>query len=206
MNLTESQVSGVRRAFRLLNRSMLLLWRLGLGRYMAGPRTGYILVLATTGRKSGQRRLVPLNFAEEGTAVYCTAGFGRSTHWLLNLEADPSCELWLPDGRRVAGHAELVTDEATRIRMLRKVLVRAGFATGLAEPGLDPMAAPDDVIAELGVRYGRRYEIVEIHLGQPVAGPGGPGDLKWVWPAVAAALLGAWMIRKLLGRRCGGSR
>ena len=139
MEFTESQVAGVRRAFRIVNRNMLLLWRLGLGRYMAGPRSGYVLVLATTGRKSGQRRLVPLNFAEQGTTVYCVAGFGRRTHWLLNLEDDPSCELWLPDGRRVAGHAELVTDEAVRIEMLRSLLVRAGFATGLAEPGLDPI-------------------------------------------------------------------
>ena len=92
------------------------------------------------------------------------------------------------------------------LRQRERDFTASGFATGLAEPGLDPMAAPDDVIAELGVRYGRRYEIVEIHRGQPVAGPGGPGDLKWVWPAVAAALLAAWMIRKLLGRRCGGSR
>ncbi|MDJ0664430.1 MAG: nitroreductase/quinone reductase family protein [Acidimicrobiia bacterium] len=203
MDLTESQVAALRRAFRLLNRHMLLMWRLGLGRYMAGPRSGYILVLATTGRKSGQRRLAPLDFAEEGTAVYCTAGFGRSTHWLLNLEADPSCELWLPDGRRVAGHAELVTDEATRIRMLRRVLVRAGFATRVAEPGLDPVAAPDDVIAALGARYGHRYEIVEIQLGDPITGPGGPGDLEWVWPAAAVGLACGWLVRRLLDSRCG---
>ena len=204
MQPTEPQIAGLRRAFRYLNRNMILLWRLGLGRFMAGPRSGYVLVLATTGRKSGQRRLAPLNFAEEGTAVYCTAGFGKSTHWLLNLEADPSCELWLPDGRRVSGHGELVTDETARIRMLRKVLVRAGFATGLAEPGLDPIAAPDDEIAELGARYGRRYEIVEIQLGDPIAAPGGPGDLEWMWPIAAVALALGWMVRRLLGDRCGG--
>ena len=183
---------------------MLLMWRLGLGRYMAGPRSGYVLVLATTGRKSGQRRLAPLDFAEEGTAVYCTAGFGKSTHWLLNLQADPRCELWLPDGRRVVGRGKLVTDEDTRIRMLRKVLVRAGFATKIAEPGLDPMAAPDDVIAELGARYGRRYEIVEIQLGAPITGPGGPGDLKWVWPTAATGLVLGWLVRRLFVSRCGG--
>ena len=162
---------------------------------MAGP-------LSTTGRKSGERRLVPLNFAEEGTAVYCVAGFGRRTHWLLNLEADPACELWLPDGRRVAGNGTLVTDETHRIAMLRQILVRAGFATGIAEPGLDPMSAPDDAIADLGERYGARYEVVAVELGEPVSGPGGPGDLKWVWPATGAALAVGWTLRQLLGRRC----
>jgi deazaflavin-dependent oxidoreductase (nitroreductase family) len=184
---------------------MLLLWRLGLGRYFAGSRSGYILVLGTTGRKSGQRRLVPLNFAEDGNAVYCVAGFGKRTHWLLNLEADPSCELWLPDGRRVGGHAELVTDEATRIEMLRKLLVRAGFATGLAEPGLDPMSDPDDVIAELGERYGQRYEVVAIELEEPITGPGGPGDLRWVWPVAAGALVIGLAARRLFSRGHGES-
>ena len=204
MDLTESQVVKLRSAFRLLNRNMLLLWRLGLGNYMAGPRSGYILVLATTGRRTGQRRLVPLNFAEDKTSVYCVAGFGRKTHWLLNLEAEPMCELWLPDGRRVAGHGALVTDEAHRIAMLRQILVRAGFATGLAEPGLDPMTAPDDVIADLGNRYGARYEVVAIELGKPITGPEGPGDLKWVWPATGAALAVGWALRQLLDRGCDG--
>ncbi len=193
MELSESQVSKLRGAFRALNRNMLLIWRLGLGRIMASPRTGYVMVLATTGRKSGERRLAPLNFAEEGSSVFCLAAFGADTHWRRNLEADPRCELWLPDGRRVYGNAEMVTDETRRIEMIRKVLVRAGFATKLAEPGMDPISAPDEVIAELGQRYGRRYEIVEIHLGQPAAGPGGPGDLQWVWPVGMAALL-AWLL------------
>ena len=206
MDLTESQVAFVRRTFRLLNRQMLLLWRLGLGRYLASPRLGYILVLATTGRKSGERRLVPLNFAERGNTIYCLAGFGKRTHWLLNLEADPSCELWLPDGRRVAGRAAVVGDEAMRIEMVRSVLVRAGFATGVAEPGLDPMSAPDHVIAELGGSYGQRYEVVAIELGKPITGPNGPGDLKWVWPTATAVLAVGWLLRRPLSRLCGGCR
>lgn len=194
MELNESQVSKLRGAFRALNRNMLLMWRLGLRSMMSSPTTGYILVLATTGRKSGERRLVPLNFAEEGASVFCLAAFGKRTHWRRNLEADPRCELWLPDGRRVYGTAEMVTDETRRIEMIRKVLVRAGFATKLAEPGMDPLTAPDETIAELGQRYGHRYEIVEIHLGQPATGPGGPGDLKWVWPVGGAAVLLAWLL------------
>lgn len=196
MNLSESQVVKVRGVFRALNRSMLLLWRLGLGRLMASPAGGYVMVMATTGRKSGQRRLVPLNFAEVGTSVFCLAGFGRRTHWLLNLEANPVCELWLPDGRRVYGRGELVTEELRRIDLIRKILVRAGFATKLGEPGIDPQTASDDVVAQLGQRYGNRYEVVEIRIGDPATGPGGPGDLTWVWPLGGAVAVVGWLLRR----------
>jgi deazaflavin-dependent oxidoreductase (nitroreductase family) len=192
--MNDPQVARLRSFFRLLNRLMLLLWRLGLRRMMASPRTGYAMVLATTGRKTGQRRLAPLNFAEEGTSVYCLAGFGKRTHWLLNLQADPKCELWLPDGRRLQGIGTLVTNESRRIELTRQILVRAGFATKLAEPGLDPLGAPNEVIAALGERYGHRYEVVEITLGRPITGPDGPGDLMWLWPVGGGIVALAWLL------------
>lgn len=193
MNLEESQL---RAAFRFLNRNMLLLWRLGLGWQMANPVSGYIMVLATKGRRSGERRLVPLNFAENGDAIYCLAGFGKTTHWLLNLQADPECEVWLPDGRRLGGRAKVVAAEGRRVELVREVLVRSGFAAKLAEPGVDPSTAPADVIAGLGARPGHRYEIVEIELGDSVVGPGGPGDLTWVWPVVGLMGLGWYMFSR----------
>ena len=156
---------------------------------MAGPRRGYVMVLVTTGRKSGLRRLAPLNFAADPGVVFCIAGFGKTTHWLINLLADPGCEVWLPDGRRMHGTGELVTDESERIDIVRRVLIRAGFAAKLFEPKIDPYSATDEQIAELGESYGRRYEAVRIDLDGTVAGAGGPGDLAWV--SVAAGALAA---------------
>jgi deazaflavin-dependent oxidoreductase (nitroreductase family) len=193
MDLGESQL---RTAFRFLNRNMILMWRLGLGWQMANPMSGYIMVLATTGRRSGERRLVPLNYSEDGDAVYCLAGFGKATHWLLNLQADPRCEVWLPDGRRLRGQGRHVTSESHRIDVIRQILVRSGFAAKLAEPGVDPSTDPDEVIAELGTPSGGRYEIVEIKLGEAVQGPGGPGDLKWVWPVVVLLALAGWVVAR----------
>ena len=190
MALNESQL---RAAFRFLNRNMLLLWRLGLGWMMANPWSGYIMVLATTGRKSGARRLVPLNFAEGSDTIYCLAGFGKTTHWLLNLQADPQCDVWLPDGRRLSARGELITTEARRIDLVREILVRSGFAAKLAEPGLDPTAAPDEVIAQLRSPSGGCYEVVEIKLGEAVAGVGRPSDLTWVWPAIGLAAIAGWL-------------
>ena len=198
MELKEPQEVQLRRAFRFLNRNMLLMWRLGLGWQMANPISGYIMVLATTGRKSGERRLVPLNFAEDGDAIFCLAGFGKTTHWLLNLQADPQCEIWLPDRRRLCGRGKLVTSEPHRIDVVRKVFLRSGFAAKLAHPGLDPSTAPDNAIAQLGPRPDRRYEVVEIKLGETVTGPGGPGDLTWVWPVFVLAGLTGWIAARRL--------
>ena len=197
VELKESQEAQLRRAFRFLNRNMLVMWRLGLGWLMANPQSGFIMVLATTGRKSGERRLVPLNFVESGDAVYCLAGFGKTTHWLLNLQADPQCEIWLPDGRRLCGHGELVATETRRIDLVREALVRSGFAAKLAHPELNLATAPNEAFAQLGPRPDRRYEVVEIKLGDAITGPGGPGDLKWVWPVLGLAGLGGWLFARL---------
>ena len=179
---------------------MLLMWRLGLGSQFADPTVGYIMVLTTTGRKTGERRQAPLNFALEGDTVHCLAGFGATTHWLLNLQSDPRCEVWLPDGRRMAGRGEMVSEETRRIALVRQVLIRSGFAAKLAHPGLDLAEASDEQIASLGLRSDLRYEAVAIKLGEDVTGPGGPGDLTWVGPTVGVAgfalVLAALRIRK----------
>jgi len=185
----ETRVDLLRRFFRAMNRVVLLMWRLGLGRLMAGKRRGYVMVLVTTGRKTGKRRLAPMNFDEDPGVVYCLAGFGRRTHWLVNLLADPTCEVWLPDGRRLSASGEVVVEETERIALIRRLLVRAGFATWLAEPGIDPMQVPDDVIAGLGASYGGRYEVIRITLGSPMKGPGGPGDPKWMAATAAVVAL-----------------
>jgi deazaflavin-dependent oxidoreductase (nitroreductase family) len=199
MSNPPAQVARLRSAFRILNRFMLLLWRLGLGSTMAGPRRGYVMVLVTTGRKTGKRRPAPLNFAADPGVVYCLAGFGRSTHWLVNLLADPRCEVWLPDGRRLAGTAEIVTEESERIALVRRLLVRAGYAAEIFEPDIDPRTASDDEIAALGRRYGVRYEAVRIQLQGAVGGPGGPGGLRWLLPVTAGGAAAAWL---LLRSRC----
>ncbi len=198
MELTQAQERLLRRGFRFLNKNMLLMWRLGLGRYLASPRMGYIMVLGTTGRKSGVWRLAPLDFAERPDRIYCLAGCGRTTHWLLNLQADPACEVWLPDGRRLEGSGVVVEDEEQRVELVREVLVRSGFAAAVAHPGLDLATATDEEIASLGMRPDIGYQVVEIKLGQPVTGPGGPGDLAWAGPIIGlgafATLLVGWRI------------
>jgi hypothetical protein len=118
--------------------------------------------------------------------VYCLAGFGRRTHWLLNLQADPDCEVWLPDRRRFVGRGAVIESEERRIELVREILERSGFAAGVAHPGLDLDTATDAELADLGPRSDVRYEVVEIEVGASIIGPGGPGDLTWIWPILGA--------------------
>jgi hypothetical protein len=40
------------------------------------------------------------------------------------------------------------------------------------------------------------YRLVRIHLTAPRTGPGGPGDLAWVWPLATTLLLGVLFFRR----------
>ena len=84
--------------------------KMGLGRYMSNPATGYLMILRTRGRKSGEMRDAPLGYTIVGDHVYCIAGFGRPTHWFQNVLADPHVEVILPS-RAFSGLAEEVTGE-----------------------------------------------------------------------------------------------
>lgn len=64
-----------------------------------GPIAAPLLLLATTGRKSGQRRETPLAYMREGERLFLVASnFGQAQHpaWALNLSSDPNA--WVTMG------------------------------------------------------------------------------------------------------------
>ena len=185
--------AALRRFFHALNRFMLLLWRLGLGPSLNfwPTGTGRYLVLCHTGRKSGQRRTTPLNYAIVAGDVYLTAGFGAIADWYKNLQATPVVELWLPDGRWAGVAEELPDDDARRTLLLREVLRGSGFVAPLV--GADPNRLSDSALAAVT----QQYRLIRIRRTDPRSGPGGPGDLAWVWPLVAAGALLLVVARRL---------
>ena len=165
--------------FRRVNRIMLVLWRLGLGRLLnAWPSVGgRMLVIVTVGRRSGRTRSFPLNYAPSDGAVYCAAGFGTRTHWYRNVLTHPDVEVWLPGGRWRGRVEPLRSDEHPAV--LREVLIATGFAARLFE-GIDARTLRDDELRALA----DRFPLVRVTLAERL---NSPGDLAWVWTPVAAA-------------------
>lgn len=69
------------------------------GRMLGAP----VLLLTTTGRRSGKPRTTPLLYLEDGGALVVIASNGGSpSHpgWFLNLETDPAVEVQIRHERR----------------------------------------------------------------------------------------------------------
>jgi deazaflavin-dependent oxidoreductase (nitroreductase family) len=197
MDLSQQAEARLRRTFKAFNRFMLLLWRLGLAQYGNPSRFGgAVMVIKYTGRKTGLTRYAPVNFVDKGDVVYCLAGFGPKTHWYQNLLADPHVELWLP-GSRWSGVAEEASDAEDRVERLREVLVASGFAGPLF--GVNPRRMSD---AQIEALIGP-YRLVRIRKIAPLTGPGGPGDLAWVWPLATFILLILLLRRRRAGSQAG---
>ncbi len=185
MTSTDRQLeANLRQAFRAFNRFMLLMWRLGMGGWVnfCPGGVGRIMVLTHKGRKTGRQRRTPLNYAVIEGEVYCTAGCGSAADWYRNIMADPAVELWLPDGWW-QGMAEDVTDSAHAIDTLRQVLIASAFAGRAA--GINPRTMTDEELAAATAGY----RLIHIRRVAARTGPGGPGDLSWVWPVLAQVLV-----------------
>ena len=184
----------LRQGFKYFNRFMLLMWRLGLGQWVnLWPEVGgQIMVLTHTGRKTGLQRRTPVNYALVGGELYCTAGFGHISDWYRNIVADPNVEVWLPDGWW-AGLAEEITDPAGRLPLLREVLIGSGFAAYMA--GINPRSMTDEALDAATTDY----RLLRIRRTEARTGPGGPGDLAWLWPLSTLILM--WLLFRGC-RRC----
>jgi deazaflavin-dependent oxidoreductase (nitroreductase family) len=93
-----------------------LFWRL----FHFGPRIAYaiglgpivgrfVLLLTTTGRKSGRPRVTPLVYERRGEVLSVASARGVSADWLCNIRANPRVGVRL-GSREFAGLAEVSTD------------------------------------------------------------------------------------------------
>ncbi|HSO11766.1 MAG TPA: hypothetical protein VLT51_05275, partial [Anaerolineales bacterium] len=62
---SNDQIKTLRSTFRIINRFMVLMWRIGLGKFInIWPSVaGRIIIIRHTGRKTGKERLTPVNYA-----------------------------------------------------------------------------------------------------------------------------------------------
>jgi deazaflavin-dependent oxidoreductase (nitroreductase family) len=84
-----------------------VLYALGLG-----PLVGRIvLLLTTTGRKSAQKRVTPLQYEEINGLYYLGAARGLKADWVRNIQANPQVEIHV-GAKHFRGCAEVVNDPA----------------------------------------------------------------------------------------------
>jgi deazaflavin-dependent oxidoreductase (nitroreductase family) len=82
-----------------------VLYAIGLGRVIGG----FILLLTTIGRKTGMKRVTPLQFEKIGDDYYLGAARGLKADWVRNIQADPQVEI-RAGAEHIEGQAEVVTD------------------------------------------------------------------------------------------------
>ena len=97
-----------------------------LGGYLAG---GPVLLLTTTGRKSGEERTVPLLYIRDGESfIVVASNGGTATHpaWWSNLKANPGATLEV-GGRRLRVRAEEAGPEEKKRLWPRLVEMYGGY-------------------------------------------------------------------------------
>jgi len=93
--------------YRMLKLPPQVAYAVGLGPLIGG----LVLLLTTTGRRTGKRRVTPLQYEEEGGRIYLGAARGQEADWFRNIVANPQVEVRVA-ARRFAGLAEAITDPA----------------------------------------------------------------------------------------------
>ena len=59
-----------------------------------------VLILTTTGRVSGKTRRSPLWYVRNDKVIYCISGWGSSSHWLKNVQANPNVLIQIGNDKR----------------------------------------------------------------------------------------------------------
>jgi deazaflavin-dependent oxidoreductase (nitroreductase family) len=88
---------------RLAGQLNVPLYRLSGGRLMAKVSQAPVLLLTTTGRKSGQQRTAPVCYLRDGerlVVIGSNAGNPNAPAWALNLMANPEAEVEVRKERR----------------------------------------------------------------------------------------------------------
>ncbi len=99
------------------------LYRLSNGKVMGRMAGLNILLLTTTGRKSGEPRTTPLGyFEQDGDYVIIASNGGADSHpkWFLNLKSNPDVNIEIKDKKISAKARE--ADASTRTELWSKLI------------------------------------------------------------------------------------
>lgn len=145
---------------RLITLPPRLIYRLGLGRLIDSR----VLLLITTGRKTGHLRTTLLQYDIIDGVIYVGSMRGQRADWFRNLVAKPQVEVRLKQ-RRFAAHAEPITDPA-RIADFLEMRLRKHPRMVATMLRADSVSAPPSR-ADLE-RYAARLAMVALHPAVPI--------------------------------------
>jgi deazaflavin-dependent oxidoreductase (nitroreductase family) len=109
------------KGLRWTGRMNVPLYRLSGGRLGAKVGRAPVLLLITTGRRSGQKRTAPLVYLPDGErmiVIGSNAGNDRAPAWALNLRANPEAEVEI--GRRRVPVRARVAEGEERAELWRR--------------------------------------------------------------------------------------
>jgi deazaflavin-dependent oxidoreductase (nitroreductase family) len=115
-----------------------------------------VLVITTTGRKSGRPFSTPIGFVRDGQHyVALTRGGGERSNWYLNLRANPKATLEI-QGHRIPVRVEFIEVEAERQHAIRLYKEQRAEILGMAS-GAGRNATPQQIeeafLTRLFVRF-----------------------------------------------------
>jgi deazaflavin-dependent oxidoreductase (nitroreductase family) len=100
------------------------------GRIGGKMNGGDVLLLTTTGRKSGKQRTIPLIYIRDGSAYVITASAGgadKHPGWFFNVRSNPHATIQVKD-KRIQVMAEVAGPEKKPELWARLLEVAPGFA------------------------------------------------------------------------------
>jgi deazaflavin-dependent oxidoreductase (nitroreductase family) len=127
---------------RTIKRPPQLVYALGLGRVFGR----LVLLLTTTGRKTGLRRVTPLQYEEVDGVFYLGSARGLEADWVKNIQANPRVQIRVKE-RRFEGLAEVCADPERIADFLELRLQRHPrmVAAMLHAEGLSPGFSREDL-------------------------------------------------------------
>lgn len=127
-------------------------------RFRSGGKPGqFILLLTTSGRKTGLDHTTPLQYEQIEDAYYVGSARGRSADWCRNIIANPEVEVEIA-GESFKAHAKVITDAEEiadflelrlkkRPRMIGTLLRLEGLRSGFTRQELEEFAAMKAIVA-----------------------------------------------------------
>jgi len=120
----------VNKFFQFALNIFVSLYRLTNGKFGGRVQGLPVLLLRTTGRKTGRERITPLGyFMEDDNYIITASNAGRDTHpgWFHNLRANPQVTVEIQN-RQLEAEAEVAAPEKRRVLWLQLISLSPWYA------------------------------------------------------------------------------